>query len=78
MAHTHIGYIKIELLGGVSIEEAAKGMVAFATRIGMPVEADFNGVILCADPDGNATLLVSDYHKQQNSDRRVKRAFSTP
>lgn len=54
--------VRVELFAGVSIEDAAAEMCQLASRIGVRVEARFNGVTLWARPGDDAVKLAKAYH----------------
>lgn len=62
-------------LGG-SIEDAARDMCTLADRIGFGVEGEFNGVLLRANPRGDAAALVERYKAELRSGGRVKIAWA--
>lgn len=69
-------YIKAEFDAGESIEQVCKDICTLATRIGFNVEADFNGVLLVARPDGSPEKLRDEWVEARRSTSKVKRAFN--
>lgn len=59
--------LKVELFAGTDVRDAACDLCTLANRVGVLVEADFNGVKLWARPDDNPLKLVDAYHKQLKS-----------
>ena len=69
-------WIQVKFNCGYSIEDAARDMCALADRLGVGIEADFNGVSLIASPRGNAVALVEAYRREVSRDGNVKIAFA--
>lgn len=66
------GWIKIELLAGTSIEDAAKDACELAERIQYNVDFTFNGVRCMASPGGRYTKLVESWHEALQSKSQYK------
>ena len=64
--------ITVDLLAGTSINDAASDLCELANRLGLLVEADFNGIKLWARPDDDPAELVSAYHEQLRKDSTFK------
>jgi len=56
--------LKVELFAGTGVREAACDMCELADRVGVLIEADFNGVKLWARPGDNPLKLVEAYHEK--------------
>ena len=54
-------WLKVEVMAGTSIDDAAKEMVALANRLAVSIEADFNGVRVLATPDDDPREVASDW-----------------
>lgn len=53
--------LKVELLAGTSISDAAEDLCELADRVGVMIEARFNGVMLLARPGDDWRKLVHQY-----------------
>lgn len=60
--------LKVELFAGTDIRSATSDLCDFAERIGVMVEADFNGVKLWARPGDNPLRLADAYEIQLRSE----------
>jgi len=67
--------LKVEISAGTSIEAATSELCELSNRLGVFVEADFNGVCLMASPDSDSNILVNQYHSELNNGCAVKIAF---
>lgn len=61
---------------GTAIETACKELVGLADKLGTTIEAHFNGVILLAQPGGDANILAENWHQEMLSKRSYKIAAS--
>jgi len=59
--------LKIELFAGTDVRNAACDLCELSNRIGVLVEANFNGVKLWARPGDNPLKLVDAFHQQLQS-----------
>lgn len=64
--------LKVELFDGADVHDAACDLCMLAKRVGVLVEADFNGVKLLARPDDSSVRLVRAYHEQLKNKCPVK------
>ena len=64
--------VKVDLLPGTAIEAAAHELCQLANRIGVFVEAGFNGVTLIAAPGDNPEKLANAWQREMNSDHAFK------
>lgn len=60
--------LNVEVFAGEDIAIAAESICTLATRTGVMVEADFNGVKVWARPHDDHEKLVEAYHIQLKSD----------
>lgn len=70
--------LKVELIPGTDIDDAASDMCELANRVGTLVEANFNGVKLWARPGDKPLKLAEDYYIQLQSMRPSKIAQAPP
>jgi hypothetical protein len=56
--------LKVELLAGTDVRDAACELCQLADRIGVLCEANFNGVKLWARPGDNPLRLAEAFHEQ--------------
>lgn len=55
--------IHLDCFGGASVEEAVKELPAVATRLGIWVTCDINGIHVMAAPDDSPSVLWGNYEK---------------
>lgn len=53
--------LEVKGFGGASVEEAVKEMAATASRLGLWVSGDLNGIHVLASPDDNPETLWRNY-----------------
>jgi hypothetical protein len=61
---------------GSDITRACTDLIGFASKLGVTVEAEFNGVTLLANPNGDAAILSDNWQNEMNSERQYKIAGS--
>lgn len=64
--------IHVELSAGTMVRDAACDLCSLSDRIGVLVEADFNGVKLWARPGDNPLQLEAAYHRALSSKATYK------
>lgn len=70
-------FFELKCYAGTDIDDACNELVRFATRLGVDVWTDFNGIRVLARPEDNPVELAKAYRGQLQSDRQYKIA-STP
>lgn len=68
---------KANFRAGVDVETAAQAMADTATRLGINIEASFNGILLLASPDRDAEYLLNQYRRQLESSIRNRASRSS-
>lgn len=56
--------IKVEGIAGSDIKEVCEEMIALSMRLQVMVTVNFNGIHLNALSGDDATVMVSEYHRQ--------------
>ena len=64
--------LKVDLFAGVDIRNASCDLCELANRVGVLVEAEFNGVKLWARPDDNPLKLAEAFHLELISGKTHK------
>lgn len=62
--------LKLDLVAGTDVHDAANDLCQLADRIGVLCAADFNGVKLLVRPGSNPLRLVESYHEQLKKPER--------
>ncbi|MEQ9634643.1 MAG: hypothetical protein RLW68_01015 [Devosia marina] len=63
-------YVTAETFAGGDLEECIKDLAAFATRLGVWVKCDVNGIEVLTPPDAHPTTMWENYQKAK--ERKVK------
>ena len=71
-------YVTVKISGGTPIEHACNEACALATRIGIWVHFEFNGVSCNAAPHSDPTELAISQQRIQDSKTRYPMAFAHP
>lgn len=64
--------LKVELFAGTDVRDAAGDLCELANRVGVLIEADFNGVKLWARPGDSPQKLEDSYYEQLHGDSKYK------
>lgn len=69
-------FLKVELLAGTDIADAATQMGRLANKLEVTITADFNGVSIYMKPFGDIEKLVNNYSREIQKDTKPKKVWS--
>lgn len=64
--------VKVSNMAGDRLEHTAAEMFALASKLGFPVECEFNGIKLFMPVDGSPEALIKDFHIECRRERTYR------